>query len=290
MGRSACDATGDYQRMAKRSMTASGCAALALSISGVLAAFGAAPAGAADITAREVTTTLFAARGGIPPDFSRKDLSYLDLSGLDLSHVRMTASNLYGTDFSEALLNGADLAHAKLDRATITRADFSGANLEGATLLRPTVHTSFQYDTRDAPRFVGAKLAGLRVMARLDGADFSEADLSGANFTGLEARAGQGTLTTRGGNDLLSCDFSRATLRGADFTNANLTFSKFVGADLRGANLTDADLSKVDLTGADLSGVDLTRANLYGAVLTGVVGFDSVRGLDQAVNLDKAVR
>lgn len=249
------------------------------------------PAAAADVTARDVTKAMFAARSsGTLPDFSRKDLSYLDLSGLNLSRARLAAANLYGTDFSESQLTGADLAGAKLDRATITRADFSGANLEGATLLRPTVHTSFQYEVKDAPRFVGARLAGLRVMARLDGADFRSADLSGANFTGLEARPGQGTLTTRGGNDLLSCDFSHAKLRGADFTNARLQFSKFIGADLSGANLTNADLSKVDLTGADLSGVDFTRADLYGAVLTGALGLDKAKGLDLALNLDKAVR
>ena len=38
---------------------------------------------AADMTVRQVTEALISAHSDQPPDFSRKDLSFLDLSGLD---------------------------------------------------------------------------------------------------------------------------------------------------------------------------------------------------------------
>ena len=38
---------------------------------------------AADMTVRDMTEALVSAQPERPPDFSRKDLSFLDLSGLD---------------------------------------------------------------------------------------------------------------------------------------------------------------------------------------------------------------
>ena len=128
------------------------------------------------------------------------------------------------------------------------------------------------------------------VMAKLSGSDFRGANLTNADFTPLESRAGQGTITTLAKNVLKSCDFSAATMKGAILTRADLTFSRFVGTDLTGADLTNADLSMVDFTGADMTGADLTGADLYGARLTGVRGLDTVKGLSATANLDKATR
>ena len=248
------------------------------------------PEGKPELSAREVARVLATARNGAPVDLSNLSLRYLDLAGLDLKGLRLANADVWGVDFSEADLTGVDLSNARLNRASITRANFSKANLSGATLLRPTVHTSFQYEFKDAPRFTGANLKGLRVMGRLDGSDFRGADLTGADFSAYEPRPGQGTQTTRSGSDLLGCDFSGARLAGVNFINANLTFSRFPGADLRGALLADADLTNVDFSGADLTGADLSGANLYGATLAGVRGLDTVKGMERTVNLDKAKR
>ena len=75
-----------------------------------------------------------------------------------------------------------------------------------------------------------------------DGADLSEAYLSGAN--------------------LRRADLSEADLSGADLRRADLS-----EADLIGANLREADLSGADLSGADLIGANLREANLRGADL-----------------------
>jgi uncharacterized protein YjbI with pentapeptide repeats len=244
----------------------------------------------ADFTVREITSALFKAKPGDTIDYSNHDLTYLDLAGLDFKGARLSHSDLYGTDLTGANLKGADLSHTRLDRSVLIRADLSGANLTGATIFRPTVYTDLSSDLADAPRFAGANLTGIRVMANLSGADFRGADLTGADLHPLESRAGQGTITTLAKNVLKSCDFSGATMKGANLNRAVLTFSRFVGTDLRDADLSETDLSKADLTGADLTGTDLTKADLYGANLTGVKGLDTVKGLSTAVNFDKTIR
>jgi uncharacterized protein YjbI with pentapeptide repeats len=244
----------------------------------------------ADSTVSQIARQLSQADVLHPVDLSHKDLRFLDLSGLDFKRALISHADLFGVDLTRADLSGADLSNSRLDRAVIIHADFSGAKLVGATLLRPTVHSSFAYATTDAPTFAGANMKRLRVMARLDGASFRGADLTRADFSPHEPRPGQGTLSTVKGNELRSCDFSGATLVNANFDWAFLTFSSFVGANLRGAILSHADLSKVDFSGADLTGADLTGADLYNAVLVGVKGLDTVRGLETAVNLDKAKR
>jgi uncharacterized protein YjbI with pentapeptide repeats len=244
----------------------------------------------ADFTAREITLQLFKAKPGERPDYAGRDLTYLDLSGLDFKQARLSRTDLYGVDFTGSDLKGADISNARLDRAVLIRADLSGANLRGTTIFRPTVYSDMQNSYADAPRFAGANLVGIRVQADLSGSDFRGADLTDADFSPLEARPGQGTLVTLAKNVLKSCNFSGAILRRADFTRSVLTFSSMVGADLTGAKLSEADLSKVDFSGATLSNADVTGADFDGANLVGVKGLETVKGLDQAVNLDKAFR
>jgi len=245
---------------------------------------------AADFSVRDIAGALFKAKPGEALDYSNHDLTYLDLSGLNFKGAKLAKSNLYGADFTGANLRGTDMSGTRLDRATLIRADFSGANLSQASILRPTIYTDLTENLADAPRFAGSNLTGIRVMANMSGADFHGADLTDANFTPREARAGQGTITTLAKNLLKSCDFSKAILRGANFDHAVMTFSRFTGADLTGANLSSADLSRADLTGANLTDADLTGADLDGATLLGVKGLDTVKGLSTALNFDKTIR
>jgi uncharacterized protein YjbI with pentapeptide repeats len=172
----------------------------------------------------------------------------------------------------------------------LIRANLSGANLTGATILRPTIYSDLSSKTSDAPRFSGANLTNVHVQAELSGADFRGADLSNANFYPLEGRPGEGTLATAYRNVLKYCDFSGARLHNADMQRAVLWFGKFTGADLTEVNFTDADLSRADFAGADISGADFTRADLDGANFLGAKGIAEAKGLDQAINLDRALR
>lgn len=244
----------------------------------------------ADFTARQVSTILHKSKSGDRPDLSARELAYLDLAGLDFKGALLNGSNLYGTDLTGALLKGADLARARLDRAVLIKADLSGANLTSATILRPTIYADQHNTLTDAPRFSGANMAGIRVQADLSGADFRGADLTDAHFDPLEARPGSGTLVTAYRNILKSCNFSGARARQTDFTQAIMMFSRFTGADLRGAKFNKADLSMVDFSGADLTDADFSEADLDGAILAGAKGLETVKGLETALNLDKARR
>ena len=51
---------------------------------------------------------------------------------------------------------GSSLVGARLDRATITSADFTGADLTDARILRPTIFTTLEVETSEAPKFTGA--------------------------------------------------------------------------------------------------------------------------------------
>jgi uncharacterized protein YjbI with pentapeptide repeats len=244
----------------------------------------------AEMSARAVTTLLFQSKPGARPDLSGKFLTYLDLSELDFKGANLAHSDFYGADFTGANLKGADLSHTRLDRSVLMRADLSGANLSGATILRPTIYADLSTNTNDAPRFTGANLTDVHVQAELSGSDFRGANMTRANFYPLEGRPGEGTLATAYRNILKYCDFSGAQLEDANMARAVLWFAKFNGADLKRTNFSSADLSRADFSGADISGADFSRADLDGANFVGAIGISQARGLDQAVNLDRALR
>lgn len=122
------------------------------------------------------------------------------------------------------------------------------------------------------------------VDVNLNGADLSEANLSGANM--LRADLGNATLVN---TRFVSSDLSEANLKNVNLTDANLnganlsranlsnailnrsdlTAAQLGSADLSGAILTDANLSEAYLIAADLSGADLRLAHLIGAEMIG---------------------
>lgn len=243
------------------------------------------PARAADFTARQITKLLFDAKTGSAPDLSGKDLSYLDLSDLHFKGAVLIRTNLFGADLSRSDLSFSDLRGARLDRSMIIDSDFSGADLEGASILRPAINISLEKNRSKAPNFARANLRGVRIAAMMDGVNFREADLSGANFGPYEARA---DLSSMPASVLRGCDFSAALLIRANLMWAKLRFSKFVDADLEGANLAGADLAMTDLSGANLSNANVTGADFDGARLDGVRGLENAYGVDQAFNLQRS--
>lgn len=99
--------------------------------------------------------------------------------------------------------------------------------------------------------------------------NFSQADLSEAEFRGA---------------DLHRADLSGAHLREADLREADLTRADLSGADLTGTELAGADLTRADLHGTDFSQADLTRVNLrevgIGFATFGNIDLSTVQGLD----------
>jgi uncharacterized protein YjbI with pentapeptide repeats len=253
----------------------------------VLSACFAPGAAAADLTARQVTEMFYKASAGAPVDLSGKDLSFLDLAGVDFKGAQLSGANLYGVDLTKANLKGSHLIGVRLDRAAIERADFSGANLERASMLRPSVNTQLGVNSANAPKFAGANLRHVRITAMMDGADFRGADLTGARMGPHEPRA---DISSMPSSWLRGCDFSGAKMAGADLMWAKLNFSRFVGADVRDVNFSGADLSMTDFSGADVAGANFAGADVDGAMFNGVRGWDEVKGLEAAVNVDRARR
>lgn len=245
---------------------------------------------AGDMATRQVTEALVKASRDNPADFSGLDLAYLDLSTLDFKGANLSDADLYGTDFTLANLSGANLSHTRLDRAVLIRADLSGARLDGASILRPTVFSDMRFNLVEAPTFKGASMVGVRIQAKLDGADFSHANLTSADFSPYEDRAGEGTITTVPRNELSNAKFKAANLTKANFARAVVKFADFRDASLSSASLRDADLTQSDFAGADFTGADLTGADFAGANLKGAKGLESAIGLDAALNLATAKR
>ena len=242
---------------------------------------------AADLTARQVTEELFHRDASAAPvDFHGKDLSFLDLAGLDFHGAKLSGVNLYGADLSNASLRSANLAGSRLDASKLTRADLSNADLHGASLLAIMVFSTIEPNGADVPNFENANLRGVHIAARLDGANFRHADLSGARLGQLIATWG----SYRPRAVFNGADFSDANLAGADLSKAVLQFTHFARADLARANLADCDLTKADLSGANFAGADLTGADFDGAILSGATGLETAMGMSAAKNLDKAVR
>ena len=239
------------------------------------------------LTTREVTSAFFNAEPNGHVNYAGRSLRDLDLSGLDFRAAELSGADLFGADLTDANLKGVNFKGGNLNRTIIIRANFAGANLKNATLMRPSVSTSLDYDPRESPSFRGTDMRNITMTAKMIGADFREANLSGGKLGPHEPRA---DLSSMPSSILKSCDFSGAIMTDIDLSRAVLVFSRFVGADLRGARLDLADLSKADLSGADLTGADMTNANLDEANLTGAKGFDTVRGRDTIKNLDRVRR
>jgi uncharacterized protein YjbI with pentapeptide repeats len=261
------------------------CARAAVFAATVLLSSGAALG--ADLTAREVTQLLFKSQGQGMVDLSKKDLTFLDLSGIDFKQASFEGSDLHGVVFSDSNLSGANLKGVTLNLATLTRTNLSNANLEGASLLRVAYTASMDPRPSETPSFKGANLRGARLHSRLDYTDFTGADLSGAKFGPEDPK-----------NELLLT--ARPVMNGANFTGAKLTkaavrhtwlrFARFVEADARDADFTGSDLTNADFTGADVTGADFSETNLYGANFSGALGLDTAKGLDRAVDFNKAMR
>jgi uncharacterized protein YjbI with pentapeptide repeats len=103
-------------------------------------------------------------------------------------------------------------------------------------------------------------------------ADFSDARMSGASFTGAELQGARLNARLQGakfnGAGLQGAYLSFAQLQGANLRAARLQGADLTAAQLQGAYLYLAQLQGADLSVAQLQGADLSSAQLQGAVLS----------------------
>ena len=210
-------------------------------------------AGAADLSAEQVTALLAAATPAAPANLAGKDLSDLDLSRLDFRGADLRGASFFGSRLVESDLRGANLEAANLNGAWLMGTDFSGARLAGASLLSVVILGG---TVKKMPVFRNADLSGVKMIADLPGADLAGANFSRAMVGVNIKNQGMGQMRT----DLSNPNLEKAVLSGADFNRSLMAFCNLRGADL---NAT---------------------------VLRGAVGLAEAKGLDKAENADKIVR
>ena len=116
---------------------------------------------------------------------------------------------------------------------------------------------------------------------QLQGADLSEANLSGLDLFGIDLRGANLCRARLNDTKLMRADLSganlfEAELRGAELAGANLKGANLNSTQLRCAGLGHANLESADLSNAQLQGATLTEANLERACLC-LAGMSDVR-------------
>jgi uncharacterized protein YjbI with pentapeptide repeats len=229
---------------------------------------------AADLTIEQVRAEIAAATPQHRPNFAGRSLAELDLSHLDLSGANLAKADLRRTKLVGTNLTGANLAGAALNLAWVMNANFTRADLSGAVLDTLVASTGMEPRREEAASFAGANLSGAHILSR-----FAYDDLRGAN---LSHAMGAADIRNQS-MGLIHADFSGADLSGANFADAALAYATFRFTKLVGANFSGAKLPKVDFSGADLSQANFTGADTIGvdfgaANLQGAQGLESMRG------------
>jgi uncharacterized protein YjbI with pentapeptide repeats len=203
-------------------------------------------------------------------NFSNNDLGYLNFNGKDLKHCTMVNTSFFGADLRNANLSGANLQRAYLNLARLEKANFAGANLTEAIIFQAIFGET---------NFKSANLSGARMIGTLGAVDMSHAKVTGGKF-GLDVGnqpMGQMKFDSSAGK------FYKTNFEGADLNIASFIFGDLREANLRNTNLYRAELIQADLRGADLTGANLTDANVDGADFEGVIGLETVKGLQTLI-------
>jgi len=202
-------------------------------------------------------------------DLSNKDAGYLNFDGLDLRHC-----NMYNTSFFGAYLRGADLRGANMQKSYLNLACLENTNLSGANLTGATIFQTIF----DKTNFAGANLTNARMIGTLGNVDMSNATIKHGRY-GLDiGNQPMGAMRF----DAIGGKFTNTNFEDSDLSRSNLKFADLRGANLRNTDLFRADLSKADLTGADITGAKMGEAILDDTIMTGVKGFEAIKGYDEA--------
>jgi uncharacterized protein YjbI with pentapeptide repeats/GNAT superfamily N-acetyltransferase len=238
-------------------------------------------------------------------DLEGANLSRAHLTGADFRGARLrdaTLAQLRGeieesgdfgglsAGFQSADLRGADLQGSRFTDADFENADLWGANLPNVTFTRTRlVDVDLTRANLRGTRFVECIMEGAvgtpaeRVRdpdANLVALDFSNAILTGVDFSGRDLRNATFSNALLDGAsfarcEMPMCDFSKADMDNADFTRVYATGANFAGASARGANFTKATLNGTDFQRADLHKADFSEAVLAHANLSNATAYQA---------------
>jgi len=182
---------------------------------------------------------------------------------------------MVNADFRSSDIRGANFLDAKLPGADFSPLGTQDRRRPKSTLPGVGATSPFPEERRNP--------------TRLEEANFTQADLRGANFRA--ARLSGAHLENA---NLVAADFSFANLDGAklsgaflfasDFKSTSLRNANLQGAQMQGANLSAAKTEYAVFLGASLEGADLSHISAVGAefamaFLQGAVGLP-LQGLD----------
>ena len=185
--------------------------------------------------------------------FAAASLRGASFVGADLSGADLSSAAAEDADFSESVMTGADISGASLTGAALSKVKACGLKASGADLSEARVG----FSDMSGADFSGAQLRKI---------DFHESCADGANFK----KASLGGSTFCWGSSARMADFTGAELDGANWTNSAAEGADFTGVSARGASFTDCALSSSRWTGADAAGGDFSRSRLEGASMRGV--------------------
>ena len=213
----------------------------------------------------------------IEAERSSEDVTY-SFRGRNLRFANLSRSDLRYSDFTDAILEDA-----KLEGTILKQARFGCQELREEATVDATVE---DYRARGCAmlgraNFTSADLTGADFRstyarsvvfndAILQGAKFDSAILASASFEAakgadasfISAFLTEGRFT---GAQMQGADFSGAVVLGSDFSSAQLTGAILSFAWLQAANFSDAWLNVADLTGGNLWGANLSGAKIGGA-------------------------
>jgi uncharacterized protein YjbI with pentapeptide repeats len=154
--------------------------------------------------------------------------------------IAAVLKSLQSNDFQKMLADG--LRHAPV--AHTQKGDFQRANLSKA--------------------YLGASDSEASKAINMEGADFFQANLSGASFRNAKLRGAQfyeGLL-------------SKTILRKADLRGANFRLATLQDTDFRDANLKDAIFDNAVIRNVDFTNADVTGASFKNTIGVGIKGLD----------------
>ena len=194
-----------------------------------------------------------------PATLTRCKLGQANVSGVNLAGLDLTTVTLAGANLSASTLAGATIAGIDLSGANLASTDFTGLNL---TTVRFSVPLKRSTDRKKPTIFAGCTLPYAVIGLDWSCLDLTNAtinglptdlDLTGLNATGLTWPDAQFIKYILDG-----ADFSDATIDGAQFSYAKLRWktrpANFAGASLMKAVFTGADLNQASFAGATMGG------------------------------------